>query len=303
MAGEIATRGVRKYATAFSEARSIHVRPLVDPETDRPAADSAGRGQATVRAVEQIPVKEGEAVNIIKSDDPNVLGEATFDGHAIRITGDIEHPWFVLADVCEAVGLEKPRSVAAKLSADEKGAHSVGSLGGNQQMTVVSESGLYAVILRCRDAMTEGTAAYRFRRWVTNEVLPSIRKTGRYDTAGEPNSALVDESKPVDMLPGDRFANLVVVREAEQGRFRHRRVVVKCDCGMEFTVRATLVRIGSATRCMACSRRQDRLPAPPKTDAFLLETYQLAFASAARFDEASAVMSWCHKQMLERASR
>lgn len=231
-------------------------------------------------------------MNIIKSDDPNVLGEATFDGHAIRITGDVEQPWFVLADVCVALGIKDHETASRKLSVDEKGAYSIRTPGGNQQMTVVSESGLYAVILRCRDAMTEGAAAYRFRRWVTNEVLPSIRKTGRYDAA-----------KPVDMLPGDRFAKLVVVREAEKGRLHHRRVVVKCDCGMEFTVRATSIRTGRATRCMACSRRQDRLPAPPKTDAFLLETYQLAFASAARFDEASAVMSWCHKQMLERASR
>ncbi|OKL75433.1 hypothetical protein AF45_005425 [Klebsiella pneumoniae MGH 59] len=47
-------------------------------------------------------------------------------------------------------------------------------------MSIISESGLYTLILRCRDAVKQGTTAWRFRKWVTNEVLPAIRKSGEY---------------------------------------------------------------------------------------------------------------------------
>lgn len=48
-------------------------------------------------------------------------------------------------------------------------------------MCILSESGLYTLVLRCRDAVKQGTVPYRFRKWVTNEVLPQIRKTGKYE--------------------------------------------------------------------------------------------------------------------------
>lgn len=66
------------------------------------------------------------------------------------------------------------------LDDDEKGVHSMHTPGGQQDFTIISESGLYTLILRCRDAVTPGTIPYRFRKWVTSEVLPQIRKTGRY---------------------------------------------------------------------------------------------------------------------------
>ena len=67
-----------------------------------------------------------------------------------------------------------------KSNDDEKGVGSTDTLGGEQESVIISESGLYTLILRCRDAVTPGTIPYRFRKWVTSEVLPQIRKTGRY---------------------------------------------------------------------------------------------------------------------------
>ena len=89
-------------------------------------------------------------------------------------------PWFVAMDVCRAIGVANHRDAVRKLDDDEKGVGSTDTLGGEQDTTIISESGLYTLILRCRDAVTPGTSPYRFRKWVTGEVLPQIRRTGRY---------------------------------------------------------------------------------------------------------------------------
>ena len=84
-------------------------------------------------------------------------------------------PWFVLKDVCNILGVVNDRNVAARLDEDEKGVCQMDTLGGTQNVTVVSESGLYHVILR-----SDKPEAAPFRKWVTSEVLPSIRKNGGY---------------------------------------------------------------------------------------------------------------------------
>ncbi|EIA3204262.1 Bro-N domain-containing protein [Salmonella enterica] len=89
-------------------------------------------------------------------------------------------PWFVAMDICRAIGIANHRDAVRKLDSDEKGVGSTDTLGGEQETTIISESGLYTLILRCRDAVTPGTIPYRFRKWVTGEVLPQIRRTGRY---------------------------------------------------------------------------------------------------------------------------
>ncbi|EPJ5401331.1 hypothetical protein AF48_02724 [Klebsiella aerogenes MGH 62] len=90
------------------------------------------------------------------------------------------NPWFFASDVCRAIGIANHRDAVRKLDDDEKGVGSTDTLGGEQESVIISESGLYTLILRCRDAVTPGTIPYRFRKWVTSEVLPQIRKTGRY---------------------------------------------------------------------------------------------------------------------------
>lgn len=84
-------------------------------------------------------------------------------------------PWFVLKDVCEVLGATNDRNVAARLDTDEKGARLMDTLGGPQEMTVINESGLYSVILR-----SDKPKAKTFRKWVTSEVLPAIRREGAY---------------------------------------------------------------------------------------------------------------------------
>lgn len=95
----------------------------------------------------------------------------------IRTVEKDGEPWWVLADVCKVLEISNSRNVSSRLETDEKGVTLVDTLGGTQQMTIINESGLYAVILR-----SDKPQAKPFRKWVTNEVLPSIRKHGAYMT-------------------------------------------------------------------------------------------------------------------------
>lgn len=98
-----------------------------------------------------------------------------FVSNTLRVVLRDGEPWFVAADVCEALSIENNRNATARLDDDEKGVHSMDTPSGDQEMTVINESGLYSLILGSRKP-----EAKKFKKWVTSEVLPAIRKTGRY---------------------------------------------------------------------------------------------------------------------------
>lgn len=104
-----------------------------------------------------------------------------FDDKDVRVVVKNGEPWFVAVDLCDALNLTNSRVSLMALDDDEKGVSSTYTIKGNQEVAVVSESGMYTLILRCRDAVKPGTVPYRVRKWVTSEVLPSIRKTGSYE--------------------------------------------------------------------------------------------------------------------------
>lgn len=110
----------------------------------------------------------------------NELQTFTYNNAQVRTVEKNGEPWFVLKDVCDVLGLDSPHKVADRLDEDEKGRNSIPTPGGKQEMTVISESGLYYVILR-----SDKKEAKPFRKWVTAVVLPSIRKTGSYSTKPE----------------------------------------------------------------------------------------------------------------------
>ena len=96
--------------------------------------------------------------------------------------------WFVAKDVCTALDLSNSRMAIEPLDDDDKGVRKVYSLGGMQNMSVINESGLYTLVLRSNKPV-----AKQFRKWVTSEVLPSIRKTGMYavdDLLDDPDLAI-----------------------------------------------------------------------------------------------------------------
>lgn len=96
---------------------------------------------------------------------------------AIRAVMVDGNPWFVAIDVIKALQLTNATMSLKALDDDERSKLNLGRQG---ETNIISESGLYTLILRCRDAVTPGTIPYRFRKWVTSEVLPQIRRTGRY---------------------------------------------------------------------------------------------------------------------------
>lgn len=112
----------------------------------------------------------------------NDLQIFNYGEHAVRTVEIDGEPWFVLRDVCDVLNIGNTSDVARRLEEDEKGVDLIDTPSGTQKMTVVNEPGLYNVILR-----SDKPEARDFKRWVTHEVLPAIRKTGGY--AVQPRSA------------------------------------------------------------------------------------------------------------------
>ena len=106
-----------------------------------------------------------------------------YKGQRVRMTGTKEKPLWVLKDVCNILELSNPTVVASRLDKDERAKLNLGRRG---ETTVVTESGLYAVILR-----SDKPEAKPFRKWITAEVLPSIRKTGSYTVKDKPKKSIL----------------------------------------------------------------------------------------------------------------
>lgn len=104
-------------------------------------------------------------------------------------------PWFVLKDVCGILGLGEPHRVADRLDGDERTLSTVtDSIGRQQETTVINESGLYNVILR-----SDKPEAKPFRKWVTAEVLPTIRKHGAYMTPETLQAAILNPDTMIQL--------------------------------------------------------------------------------------------------------
>lgn len=97
----------------------------------------------------------------------------------VRVVERDGEPWFVAADVCKALEIANNRDALTRIDDDEKGVALADTLGGKQEVTIVNEPGLYSLVLGSRKP-----EAKVFKRWVTHEVIPTIRKTGGYVQAG-----------------------------------------------------------------------------------------------------------------------
>lgn len=97
---------------------------------------------------------------------------------SVRIVMINSEPWFVGKDVAEILGYNEPRSAVSKrVDSEDKGVAEMETPSGKQKMTIINESGLYSLILS-----SKLPTAKKFKRWVTSEVIPSIRKHGAYMT-------------------------------------------------------------------------------------------------------------------------
>ena len=103
------------------------------------------------------------------------LQKFTFEAHDVRTVDIHGQTWFVAKDVCDVLDYTNSRQALVKLDNDEKGVSLIDTPSGSQEMTIINEFGLYSLILGSRKP-----EARRFKKWITNEVLPSIRKNGGY---------------------------------------------------------------------------------------------------------------------------
>lgn len=131
-----------------------------------------------------------------------------FESHEIRIVMLEGEPWWVASDVCKALELSNVSMAIDRLDDDEKGISSIDTLGGKQDLSIINEPGLYSLVLSSRKP-----EAKRFKRWITHEVVPSIRKTGSYSIKNEEKDvAEIDEL--------ETLGHMILALSAERKRIR-----------------------------------------------------------------------------------
>lgn len=108
-----------------------------------------------------------------------VIPFAFQEHHSVRVVMIDDEPWFVAADIAAALDYSEAVKLTRMLESDEKGLHIVETLGGNQEVSVISEPGLYRALANSRSSK-----AKPFQRWLFHDVLPTLRRRGHYETPG-----------------------------------------------------------------------------------------------------------------------
>ena len=132
--------------------------------------------------------------NVVNSENnPVTIFESEMFGQVRTMT--IEgSPWFVAADVCKALAMSDVSMSIRRLDEDEKGTSSICTLGGNQEMSIVNEPGLYTLVLGSRKPQAKA-----FKRWIVHEVIPQIRKTGGYIPIDSKDDEITTLSKALEI--------------------------------------------------------------------------------------------------------
>ena len=177
-----------------------------------------------------------------------------FESHAVRVVMCDDEPWFVATDICDALNIQNASQVIARLDQDERSMFNIGRQGAAH---IVSESGMYTLVLRCRDAVKPGTVPHRFRKWVTSIVLPAIRKTGQFMAQPCIDDAPAAARTPADLASlypadveralqllnkhiyqADRYTGMLIVLQDDEakepvvisaGSYRHKRARALTD--------------------------------------------------------------------------
>lgn len=139
-------------------------------------------------------------------NEPMVFNNPDFGTiRTVEVNGE---PWLVGKDVAQALGYKNPRqALSTNVDDDDRGVHPVDSPSGTQTMTIINESGLYSLVLS-----SKLPDARKFKRWVTSEVLPSIRKTGGY-AVPTTEKTLADLTAAVELLT-ERLDTMLAARES-----------------------------------------------------------------------------------------
>lgn len=158
---------------------------------ERSGSSLKKQSPSEVRVARASDVNKLEVIHV-ENHSTNVI-PFKFDKRELRTLLVGDQPWFVATDVALALEYAEAKDMTRNLDEDEKGRQIVPTLGGDQEMLVINESGLYSAILRSRKA-----EAKRFKKWVTAEVLPAIRKHGRYEDEQGKMATLVGQTIGTD---------------------------------------------------------------------------------------------------------
>ncbi|MCP4103910.1 MAG: phage antirepressor [Lentisphaerae bacterium] len=188
----------------------------------------------------------------------NAVTMFNFEDANVRVINRNEEPWFVAKDVCEVLELSNITEALRNLDEDERGSELMNTSGGTQNSIIINESGLYSLILRSRKPN-----AKKFKRWVTGEVLPSIRKHGAYATPDVVEKALTDPDSMIKVLTA-----------LKQERKEKEKLIPKaahsdslCDSESLFTTTQIAKRLGTGAQSLnkfliyKGILRQDKMPA------------------------------------------
>lgn len=147
-----------------------------------------------------------------------------FESQAVRVIDRDGEPWFALADVCRVLDIANVGNASARLDDDEKGnIHNPDATpaGGNPNITIINESGLYSLVLTSRKP-----AAKRFKKWVTADVLPTIRKTGAYGTPAAESPPIA----PAIPTTAEAFAHaFTMIADAQKQQAVHSRAIERLE--------------------------------------------------------------------------
>lgn len=184
------------------------------------------------------------------------LNVFAFDSQAVRVVLRDGEPWFAATDVAEVLGYRNAPDMTRMLDEEEKDTQIVRTPGGNQSLTVINESGMYACVLKSRRP-----EAKRFRKWVTSEVLPSIRKTGRYEVPAPDLGMPPRLPQPADRIAAASriFNQLVrsgnVARMALPAAIRRAALVAQRETGVDMVAELGIAAHVEAMESLALSGR------------------------------------------------
>lgn len=180
-----------------------------------------------------------------------------FQENEVRIVDVDGEPWFVAKDVCDVLGIQQPVRAVEGLDSDEVSkTHVTDSLNRQQETYIINESGLYALVIR-----SNKPNARKFRKWITSEVLPAIRKTGSYiqSATGLPSS---------DVLMSTLYAEMERRIKAEAERDEYKRNLARIARASNLTFGEISAETGLpkdivvAAHCKSC--RKPHKPQYPK---------------------------------------
>ena len=155
----------------------------------------------------------------------------SFETATIRIVEQDGAPWFVAKDVCDILGLKNSRQALTRLDDDEKADVTINDGSQMRKMATINESGLYSLTFT-----STKSSAKRFKKWVTSEVLPSIRKTGKYKIKAEPEYKLPEPCDHDGRRASISEQNVLDIVEMFQRGYGHKEIASHMKCSVSAVI-------------------------------------------------------------------